>query len=552
MGGVTLHQLNNLGAIAEPQALRAAYRDVLRAKTTHAVNTPITLGSRTLTPLHLSLAMAPDKMIMTLLARGANPNALDTCEIGQAEPSEGAVCTHQRCSRCIAMTALTAACLRGRVEAVRLMLNYGAQIAGPNATSPVGGLTPVLATTLGVTWSPEIATGTGNDVVSRPVFTVGDIRARVEIMRMLTTTTLEALDSPALPALDRLDSGAGVEEMAAGWLESLEDAIGNSSSPLALSRLGVLHSSLVDLAGTSFAAVDADLHLTPATPARSERRLELDRVVSDFNGRLGALHGLLEGKLERLGTRAGRPGGQPGPGQDDPDEAEGVEADGAQAEEFEAHAPPSVWATALGGDNATALPRSVQPGRAVDGAIDGAAAGAMAAPFAGKAAAVPIAEASAVWAGSLVLGVCAAAALVRRVAVRARARAHARHSRRGARTGATGSAAATTGGAHAAQHARQPPAASPDTATGSDRSLAATETVRRRCERGGSTGDAAPGEDQLDDDDSCCVICLDLERSHLLYPCGHQCVCIRCAPTIQGMPCPICREVVVGFCRVFN
>ena len=49
-----------------------------------------------------------------------------------------------------------------------------------------------------------------------------------------------------------------------------------------------------------------------------------------------------------------------------------------------------------------------------------------------------------------------------------------------------------------------------------------------------------------------CVVCMAAPKTHALVPCGHQCVCIRCAPTIQGMPCPICREVVVGFCRVFS
>jgi len=47
-----------------------------------------------------------------------------------------------------------------------------------------------------------------------------------------------------------------------------------------------------------------------------------------------------------------------------------------------------------------------------------------------------------------------------------------------------------------------------------------------------------------DDDDVMCVICLDGEKSHLLAPCGHRCLCKGCAETIKfPFPCPMCRRV---------
>ena len=43
-------------------------------------------------------------------------------------------------------------------------------------------------------------------------------------------------------------------------------------------------------------------------------------------------------------------------------------------------------------------------------------------------------------------------------------------------------------------------------------------------------------------DDTSCIICLDAERSHLLTPCGHRCLCKGCAEDME-LPrrCPICR-----------
>lgn len=51
-----------------------------------------------------------------------------------------------------------------------------------------------------------------------------------------------------------------------------------------------------------------------------------------------------------------------------------------------------------------------------------------------------------------------------------------------------------------------------------------------------------------------CVICQDRERSVLLYPCGHMCVCEECTNAIRqrGHPCPICRQDIIDTLKVYT
>lgn len=44
------------------------------------------------------------------------------------------------------------------------------------------------------------------------------------------------------------------------------------------------------------------------------------------------------------------------------------------------------------------------------------------------------------------------------------------------------------------------------------------------------------------EDDRTCVVCMDAQMNHLLAPCGHICVCGRCAKKMVGGLCPICRS----------
>ena len=55
------------------------------------------------------------------------------------------------------------------------------------------------------------------------------------------------------------------------------------------------------------------------------------------------------------------------------------------------------------------------------------------------------------------------------------------------------------------------------------------------------------------EDDNTCIYCMDKKRSHIITPCGHQCLCADCAPMFKpGMGCPLCRDSIVSIIRVFT
>ena len=45
---------------------------------------------------------------------------------------------------------------------------------------------------------------------------------------------------------------------------------------------------------------------------------------------------------------------------------------------------------------------------------------------------------------------------------------------------------------------------------------------------------------------SICVVCLADERTHILIPCGHMCLCEGCATGLQWSTCPMCRADASG------
>ena len=51
-------------------------------------------------------------------------------------------------------------------------------------------------------------------------------------------------------------------------------------------------------------------------------------------------------------------------------------------------------------------------------------------------------------------------------------------------------------------------------------------------------------------DDNLCIVCWVEPRTHLIFPCGHKCLCEACTATI-GEQCPMCRGPKVGVCRLF-
>ena len=51
-----------------------------------------------------------------------------------------------------------------------------------------------------------------------------------------------------------------------------------------------------------------------------------------------------------------------------------------------------------------------------------------------------------------------------------------------------------------------------------------------------------------------CAICMGAERTHILIPCGHLCVCGDCSGLLMATApcCPICRAAVQKTCRVYK
>ena len=63
--------------------------------------------------------------------------------------------------------------------------------------------------------------------------------------------------------------------------------------------------------------------------------------------------------------------------------------------------------------------------------------------------------------------------------------------------------------------------------------------------------------DSNQDDSRLCVVCLDKEKSHAFFPCGHMCVCEACVETVTSLApekrlCPICRVPIDTSNRIFQ
>ncbi len=56
----------------------------------------------------------------------------------------------------------------------------------------------------------------------------------------------------------------------------------------------------------------------------------------------------------------------------------------------------------------------------------------------------------------------------------------------------------------------------------------------------------------------CCVVCLNSQKTHACVPCGHKCVCEKCAFIIMNThgitkkKCPICRKGVSCIIRIYD
>jgi hypothetical protein len=57
-----------------------------------------------------------------------------------------------------------------------------------------------------------------------------------------------------------------------------------------------------------------------------------------------------------------------------------------------------------------------------------------------------------------------------------------------------------------------------------------------------------------DAEETMCVVCLDAPKDHIIVPCGHQCVCARCAEQLtktRTPMCPVCRGPIRETMKVF-
>jgi hypothetical protein len=57
-----------------------------------------------------------------------------------------------------------------------------------------------------------------------------------------------------------------------------------------------------------------------------------------------------------------------------------------------------------------------------------------------------------------------------------------------------------------------------------------------------------------DSEETMCVVCFDAPKDHIIVPCGHMCVCARCAEQLtktRTPMCPVCRGPIIQTMKVF-
>ena len=69
--------------------------------------------------------------------------------------------------------------------------------------------------------------------------------------------------------------------------------------------------------------------------------------------------------------------------------------------------------------------------------------------------------------------------------------------------------------------------------------------LARRCEEVKKAAMAAALEKQT------CVACFEKKRSVALLPCGHVCLCEKCAADKLLLACPLCRSKIDGRMNVY-
>lgn len=65
------------------------------------------------------------------------------------------------------------------------------------------------------------------------------------------------------------------------------------------------------------------------------------------------------------------------------------------------------------------------------------------------------------------------------------------------------------------------------------------------------TSEPEPEHPDIPDEERC-VVCLGKRRSGVFYRCGHNCCCADCGVSFIGSKCPICRELVFDFIKIYQ
>lgn len=64
--------------------------------------------------------------------------------------------------------------------------------------------------------------------------------------------------------------------------------------------------------------------------------------------------------------------------------------------------------------------------------------------------------------------------------------------------------------------------------------------------------DVSQDEDPNIKDEELCIICLANKKAGAFYKCGHNCCCNSCGKSFIGKNCPVCREVVYDYIKIFG
>jgi hypothetical protein len=82
---------------------------------------------------------------------------------------------------------------------------------------------------------------------------------------------------------------------------------------------------------------------------------------------------------------------------------------------------------------------------------------------------------------------------------------------------------------------------------GPQKQVAAAVVAQPQPRKGGAT------QQQEDVEEGMCAVCWDAKSRVVMLPCRHLCCCSKCWGMVkaQGMPCPMCRQVVRDHMEVY-